>query len=204
MTQYFFVDESGDPGLEGKAGSSSHLVVAMVQLPERMPLLPLAHVRKTLRLSPTFEFKYHNTATAPKDHFFRDVLSIPFRVRAVVANKLQLPPNWQQLMPQTLTTNLIVQLTFRASELDIANETLIMDGATLAFCRSLRVQFTEHCKQQKRIRPFKKIIGANSKNEDGLQLADMIAGALRLHVMGISSEHFHRISSRIVDLWELD
>jgi hypothetical protein len=94
-------------------------------------------------------------------------------------------------------------MTFRASELDIANESLIIDGATPAFCRSLRVQFTDRCKQQKRIRPLKHIIGANSRNEDGLQLADMVAGAIRLYAMGGSSEHFHCISQQIVDLWEL-
>jgi hypothetical protein len=202
MTQYFFVDESGDPGLEGEAGSSSHFVIAMIQLPERVPLYPLAHVRKTLGLSPTFEFKYYKTATAPKDRFFRDVLSIPFRVRAVIVNKSQLRSNWRHLLPQALTTNLIIQLTFRASELDIANEILIIDGATPAFCRRLRVQFTERCKKENRIRPFKNIIGANSRNEDGLQLADMIAGAIRLHAMDIASEHFSCISQRIVDLWE--
>jgi hypothetical protein len=111
MTQYFFVDESGDPGLEGEPGSSSHFVIAMVQLPERMPLYPLARVRKTLGLSPTFEFKYYKTATAPKDRFFRDVLSIPFRVRAVIVDKLQLRLNWRYLSPQALTTQLIIQLT---------------------------------------------------------------------------------------------
>jgi len=203
MTQYFFVDESGDPGLEGEAGSSSHFVVTMVQMPNRAPLYPLIQVRKVLGLSPTFEFKYYKTATAPKERFFRDVLSIPFRVQALVVNKRKLSSNFQQLSPQELTTKLIIQLTFRASELDIANEILIIDGATPAFCRSLRVQFTEYCKRQKRIRPFKNIVGANSRNEDGLQLADMIAGAIRLHAMGIYSEHFYCISSRIVDLWEL-
>ena len=203
MTQYFFVDESGDPGLEGEAGSSSHFVITMVQLPNRAPLQPLVRVRNSLRLSPTFEFKYYKTAAAPKERFFKEVLSIPFRVRAVVVNQRQLPSNWRQLSPQDLTTSLIIQLTFRASELDIANEVLIVDGATPAFCRNLRVQFTEYCKWQKRIRPFKNMIGANSRNEDGLQLADMIAGAIRLHAMGLYSEHFFCISSRIVDLWEL-
>jgi hypothetical protein len=116
MTQYFFVDKSGDLGLEGEAGSSSHFVIAIGQLPERVPLYPLAHVRKTLGLSPTFEFKYYKTATAPKDRFFRDVLSIPFWVRAVIVNKSQLRSNWRYLSPQALTTNLIIQLTFRASE----------------------------------------------------------------------------------------
>ena len=44
MTQYFYVDESGDAGLEGQASSSSHFVMAMVQLPERAPLQPLANL----------------------------------------------------------------------------------------------------------------------------------------------------------------
>ena len=34
-------------------------------------------------------------------------------------------------------------------------------------------------------------------------MADMMAGAIRLHAMNISSEHFYYISSRVVDLWEL-
>jgi Protein of unknown function (DUF3800) len=203
MTQYFFVDESGDPGLEGWAGSSSHFVVAMVQLPDRTPLHPLIRVRKALGLAPTFEFKYYSTAAAPKERFFWEVLSIPFRVRAVIVDKQQLPFNWRNLSPKELMTQLLIHLTFRASELDIANEILIIDGATPAFCRNLRVQFTDQCKRQRRIRPFKNIVGANSRNEDGLQLADMIAGAIRLHGMDIDSEHYFCISARIVDLWEL-
>jgi hypothetical protein len=131
------------------------------------------------------------------------VLSIQFQVRAVVVNKEQLGLSWRILSPHELTTELMTQLTFHASELDIANQVLIIDGATPAFCRYLRVQFTERCKEQKRIRPFKNIIGANSRNEDGLQMTDMIAGAIRLYAMGVSSEHFYCISSRIVDLWEL-
>ena len=45
MTQYHFLDDSGDPGLEGKASSSSHLTLAMVQLTERAPLPDLAQDR---------------------------------------------------------------------------------------------------------------------------------------------------------------
>jgi hypothetical protein len=80
----------------------------MVKLPNRIPLYPLIHVRQKLGLSSTFEFKYHKTATAPKDLFFRDVLSIPFRVRAVVVNKMRLPLNWRYLSPQELVTELII------------------------------------------------------------------------------------------------
>ncbi len=203
MTQYFFVDESGDPGLEGQASSSSHFVITMVQLPARVSLPPLVNLRKMLKVKAAFEFKYHTTTPLQKELFFREVLHTPFRVRAVALDKTRTGVPWRNLQPAELVTELIIRLTFRASELDIANEVLIIDGASSAFCQHLRVRFTERCKQEKRIRPYKNIIGANSRNEDGLQMADMMAGAIRLHAMNISSEHFYCIASRVVDLWKL-
>jgi hypothetical protein len=203
MTQYFFVDESGDAGLEGQASSSTHFVIAMVQLPERAPLIPLANLRKALFVPPNFEFKYHQSKPLQKDRFFKEALTVDFRVRAATLDKARLGSRFKNLNPQELTIELIIGLTMRASELDIANEILIIDGATPSFCRNLRIQFSERSKREERIRPFKNIIGGDSKREDGLQLADMIAGAIRLQVMGLSSEHFQSISSRIVDFWEL-
>ncbi|KXK15141.1 MAG: hypothetical protein UZ14_CFX002000852 [Chloroflexi bacterium OLB14] len=203
MTQYFFTDESGDAGLEGQASSSSHFVIAMVQLPERVSLTPLVKLRKTLNLSPTFEFKYHKTTNIQKDYFFKGILEIPFRVRVAVLNKSAIGSMFNNLSPQQLTIELLVKLTLRASELDISNDILIIDGATPSFSRNLRVQFSEICKREERIRPFKNIIGADSKNEDGLQLADMIAGAVRLQAMEVSIENFQIISNRIVDYWKI-
>jgi hypothetical protein len=203
MTQYFYVDESGDAGLEGPASSSSHFVMAMTQLPERARLKPIVDLRKALRVPPNFEFKYHKSTPTQKERFFRDVLKIPFRVRAVIVSKSRLGAPLNSLSPQQLTIELIIRLTLRASELDISNEVLVIDGATPAFCRDLRVQFTERCKREERIRPFKNIIGANSKSEDGLQLADMVAGAIRLHAIGSSGEHYQVIFPRVVDLWQV-
>lgn len=201
--QYFFVDESGDAGLEGQASSSSHFVISMIQLPERTVLKPLVELRKALHVPPTFEFKYHQSKPLQKDRFFREVLAVDFRVRAVIVDKARLGSKFNDLHPQALTMELIIGLTMHASELDIANEILIIDGATPSFCRNLRIQFSERSKRVERIRPFKNIIGGDSKREDGLQLADMIAGAIRVHAIGISSDHFNIISSRIVDLWNV-
>jgi hypothetical protein len=203
MTQYFYVDESGDAGMKRQASSSSHFVIAMVQLPERTPIRPLVDLRKSLNLNSGFGFKYHKTTSAQKDRSFHDVQAIRFRVRAMALDKARIGLNLRTMSPRELMTELIIRLTLRASELDIANEILIIDGASQAYCRHLRVQITEVCTHQKRIRPFKKIIGANSRNEDGLQMADMFAGAIRLHAKGISSEHFQYIAPRVADLWNL-
>jgi hypothetical protein len=203
MTQYFYVDESGDAGLEGQTSSSSHFVMAMVQLPERARLKPLVELRNALHVSPNFEFKFHQSKPLQRGRFFRDILKSSFRVRAVVVDKSRIGLAYQNLSPRDFTIQLIVGLTMRADELDISNEILIIDGASPAFCRDLRLALTERHRREERVRPFKNIIGANSKNEDGLQLADMIAGAIRLHAIGLSSEHFQVISARIVDLWRL-
>ena len=203
MTQYFFVDESGDAGLEGQASSSSHFVLAMVQLPERTSFQPLIDLKRALKVSPRFEFKYHISTPAQKDRFFQAILKIPFRVRVAVVDKSCLGVMFNGLPPQDLTIELLVRLTLRASALDIANEVLIIDGATSAFCRNVRIRFSERCKLEKRIRPFKNIIGGDSRREDGLQIADMVAGAVRVHEIGGLSRHYHIVAPYIVDLWKL-
>jgi len=175
----------------------------MVQLPERVSLTPIINLRRTLNVSPNFEFKYHKTTIAQKERFFKEILEIPFRVRTAVLDKSTIGFMFDALSPQQLTIELLVSLTMRASELDISNDVLIIDGATPSFSRSLRVQFSERCKREERVRPFKNIIGADSKNEDGLQLADMIAGAVRLQAMETSIDHFQMISPRIVDYWKI-
>lgn len=66
MTQYFFTDESGDAGLEGQASSSSHFVIAMIQLPERVSLTPLVNLRKALNLSPKLSLSIIRPQTVKK------------------------------------------------------------------------------------------------------------------------------------------
>ncbi len=201
--QYFFVDESGDAGLEGQASSSSHFVMAMAQLPERAPFKPLVDLRNTLHVSPKFEFKFHQSKPSQKDRFFHDVLKTAFRVRAVIVDKARLGSSFKNMSPREIAIELIVGLTMRADEADISNKILVVDGATPAFCRDLRVALTERHRREERVRPFKNIIGADSKNEDGLQLADMLAGAIRVHATGVNSEYFHLIAPCIVDLWQI-
>jgi hypothetical protein len=90
VTQYHFLDDSGDPGLEGKPSSSSHFVLAMVQLPQRASLPELGPIRRMFRLPPTFEFKYYRAKPRQKAAFFEAIHNVPFRVRAVAVHKAKL------------------------------------------------------------------------------------------------------------------
>jgi hypothetical protein len=202
LTQYYHLDDSGDPGLDGQASSTSYYVLAMVQLAERAPIAALNEIRQELHLPSTFEFKYHRTTAFQKNLFFKMIGTTPFRVRAVVLKKLELTERFRLYTGQALTIEMISALAFRASPLDISNDILIIDAAMPAFCRKLRITISERCAQAGRVRPFKRIIGGDSAREDGLQLADMVAGAIRQQAMGTSQSYYGMFAAKVVDLWQ--
>lgn len=198
MTQYFFLDESGDPG----RGSTRHFTLAMVQLARREPLPELGLARETLNLSPQFEFKYHKTTKNQNEVFFRSIQPLGFRVRAVVVDESRLLSDTLPVRGQDFIVEWTTRLILRASELDIADDVLIMDGAVPSLLRALRVRLSEECRARQRKRPFAKFVGADSDREDGLQLADMVVGAVRHQVVEDNSQHFTTFAHKVADLWK--
>lgn len=203
MTQYHFLDESGDPGFNDSESSSRHFVLAMVQMPVRMPLPELASVRQTLHLPPRFEFKYHKTKPRQKIIFFKTIQPLAFRVRAVVIDKSVVRNSFIGVKSQNFIVEFLAQLALRAPTLDLASDILIIDGATPSYPRALRIKLSRECRKLNRIRPFKQIVSADSDRDDGLQLADMIVGAIRRHSAGIETEFYEAFKNKVVDLWEV-
>ena len=139
-----------------------------------------------------------------KEEFFQAVYPLAFRVRVAALIKSQLPVKFQSMSSVDLATTLLVNLTLRASPLDIANDVLVLDNAPDRFIQSLRIHFTKAYQQEKRERPFKKIVSSRSKYDDGLQLADMIAGGVREYIWKNDSTYFRTFSKKVVDLWQVD
>lgn len=203
MTQYHFLDDSGDPGMNGAVGSSSHFVLAMMQLAERTPLAELAAVRNAFHLPAQFELKYYKTKPRHRALFFQVIRTIPFRVRAVVINKASLSQRFAEMGGQDLTLEFVARLSLRAEPLDLASDVLVMDDATPSVIRALRVRLSAESRTMRRVRPFMKIVGGRSNREDGLQLADMIAGALRHHYVGDPEDYFPLFKDKVVDMWKV-
>ncbi|MEW5940182.1 MAG: DUF3800 domain-containing protein [Chloroflexota bacterium] len=202
MTQYFYVDESGEPGLHSHRGSP-YFVMAMVQMPNWEPISELAALREELHLAPSFEFHYVKMAAKQKQLFYRALPPVFFRVRAAVLLKDDLPDQYRNLNGFDLTIELLTRLTLRASPLDIGNDILVIDGATDALRSVLRIRLSQECKPIKRVRPFKKIATASSHREDGLQLADMVAGAIRERAVNHDASYYQAFAKKVVDLWEV-
>ena len=81
-----------------------------------------------------------------------------------------------------------MNLALRASPLDIADDVLVIDAAKRAFLWKLRISLSQECRRQRRVRSFRTIVGGDSSRDDGLQLAGMIVGATRQHIMGIDEQ----------------
>jgi hypothetical protein len=173
------------------------------QLPEHKALSELAATRRMLHLVETFEFKYHKTSFAQKDVFFQTIHPLEFRVRAVVINKAQLAAPWTNFQGMKFVIEVAAQLVLRASALDLADDVLVMDGATPALRRGLRIRLSELCRVRGRTRPFAKLVSAESSRDDDLQLADMLVGAIRQHVQATESRHYRSFAHKVTDLWRL-
>ena len=199
--QYHNLDDSGDPGLGDSPSTSSHFTLAMVQLAERTPLTELAALREDFNLPPLFEFKYHKSTPVQREGFFKAIQKVPFRVRAVVIEKSLLREPFVSMRGEQLRVEFIVRLVLRAQVLDLANDVLIIDGAKPSLCRAVRIRLSEECPKQKRVRPFSKIIGSRSRTEDGLQLADMIAGATRQYAINAQPTYYDSFARKVIDLW---
>jgi hypothetical protein len=197
--QYFFVDESGDPGLHNPR-NSPYYIVAMAQLPNREPIAEIAALRRKLRLAPAFEFHFYQTNSKQKEYFFQVVQPVLFRARVAVLIKSSMPSDLRDLNSTELAMELLTRLTLRASPLDIANDILVLDSAPDSFLKSLRIHLTQAYKHKRRERPFKKIVSSDSRHDDGLQLADMIAGAVRQHIWEHDSAYYQMFSKKVTDL----
>ena len=202
MTQYFFVDESGEPGFH-RLSASPYFVLAMVQTPSWEPIPELIQLRKDLHLPPTFEFHYAKMSPPQKHAFYQVALPVFFRVRTAIVLKDKAPYLYRELSGLNMIVELLVSLTLRASPLDICNDILIIDGATDTLRSTLRIRLSQECRKIRRERPFKKIAAASSRVEDGLQLADMVAGAIRDRALGHTDAYFRTFARKVVDLWEV-
>jgi hypothetical protein len=202
MTQFHHLDECGDPGLDLSRGASSHFTLALVQTAERASIPALVKLRRARHLSPYFEFKFHDTAETLKAAFFAALRPVPFRVRVAVVDKARLPESFMAMSGQELYIHFLTELVLRASELEIANDILVTDRATKAFRRALRLCLSERARALNRVRPFKKIARGDADNEDGLQCADMIAGAVARYFIRGDDAFYRPLRSKVVDLWQ--
>jgi len=177
-----FVDESGDPGLKTKQGSSRYFVVVLVIFEDNDEAQAaddrIALLRREMRIDPRFEFHFNKCRKSFREQFLRAVAPYQFFYYGIVINK-DMDKLWGEGFRHTESFyKYTCSLVFENAKVFLNNATVTIDGSgSRDFRRQLESYFKRRINEpgQRFIKKVK--IGKSSAN-NLLQLADMIAGTI--------------------------
>lgn len=177
-----FVDDSGDPGFKLGKGSSDYFVIALVifddTLAAESAALKIKQYRRKLGFSDNSEFKFNKTRPEVKVGFLHCIKEEDFRVRALVVPKkdiysLELRSNRNSFY------SYIIKLVLQNSGGTIENAKIKIDGSgDRIFRKSFTAYLRKELNQGDRY-VVKNCKLVDSKNNVLIQMADMVAGAVR-------------------------
>lgn len=202
---YVFLDESGDAGFKFEGGSSAQFVIALVifddPLDAEETALAIKRLRQRLNMNEKYEFKFSKTDDYRRLQFLEAVKDCDFRVRVMVVDK-------RTLQNQTLRTdkesfyNYFVGQLFAHNSGSILGARLRVDGSG---GREFKQAFQTYLRGKLTPGTILKCKFVNSANDNLIQLADMVAGAVyrSYNPNKQDSSYLERIRHRIEDFWEL-
>jgi hypothetical protein len=175
-----FVDWAGDPGFRFRRGSSRYLIVASVCLDERALRSRLNQLRQERGLVRHYEFHHNVSARKIKTAFWDAVRSVPFLACVVVVDKPLLVAPFRRMGGTELVAYFVAQAVVGGRRENVEKATVIVDAArdSKALIRAVRVAISRELAGRGVDYFVRRVIGRPSDEEAGLQLADMIAGAL--------------------------
>lgn len=178
--QLIFIDDSGDPGFKIDRGASRMFVIVCVVFANYVDAdfasMQLEMLKKKLDWKQEREFKFHRATDVQKEEFFKTLKSLKFRIYATIVDKFFIiEPN---LKPSDSFYEKIILNTL--TYIDNMQEAYIfLDGKAGKNYRNRSVakirqalNKNTHCMTR-----FKMV---DSKNDILVQLADMIAGCIRV------------------------
>ncbi len=177
-----FIDESGDPGFKLESGSTRHFVVTLVifedneeaaKADQRIELL-----KHELGFPPHFEFHFTNLKSSYRQEFLKAIVNYGFFYFAIVVNKEKLVGPGFRFKESFY--KYICSLVFENAKPHLANATVVIDGSGSKEFRRQLVTYLHRRVNDPRSggRFIGKIKIQASRNNNLLQLADMVCGAV--------------------------
>ena len=202
-----FLDESGDTGFSlepGAGASSSHFVIALVIFTTNQDAeataARIAALRKQLGWHERREFKFNKASNEYRRNFFQAVHGAPFKVRVMVVDKARLTsPTLRKEKGKFY--NYFVGTVLQHNNGAISEAHLQVDGSG---DREFKRAFTTYVREKAGRGVIRKLSFRNSRANDLIQLADMVAGAfLRAYHPTKGDVQFRlALAGHVEDCWE--
>lgn len=176
---HIFIDDSGDGGFKFESGSSSHLVMAacVFRDPVEIQKLSARMAGCAQKNGLRNEFKYTKTKERAKDCFFACTQDVRYNIRAISIDKSLIYSGKLRSSPSALKSYAIRQLLSKGFG-TIKDAKVVIDGQdTKAFGIPDEAYLMD---MANRSHPgtLRKVSYEDSRRNVGIQLADMVAGAI--------------------------
>ena len=177
------IDDSGDPGLKLEKGSSNYFVIAAVcfadDLDAEETALKIKRLRRDLGWKSSHEFKFRKTSPEIRKQFLNTVKNCNFDISLVIQDKKSLVGNRDFEKHADQLYNTVVLKSIKALGDNINAAHIYIDGEKgKNYRRNVKTFFRKHTKKQL----VKELTYRDSRNDNLIQLADMIVGAARRSV----------------------
>lgn len=202
-----FIDDSGDPGFKLQKGSSLCFVIALVifddPLDAEKASLSIKELRRKLKVSDLYEFKFNKMDKRFKTKFIENVRNFKFRVRAIVVRKEIIHSQRLRSYKENFY-NYIVMQVLKQSKGFVKKAKLKFDKRGE---KSLRDQLRVYLSREldnKNNNIFKDLKFVDSRQNTLIQLADVLAGSINYYYSGKTKsylEAFEKVK-RIEDIWD--
>lgn len=201
-----FIDDAGDAGFKLEKGSSKHFVIACVIFDDNLDAeetaLKIKRLRRSLKWRDDHEFKFNKASKLVRLTFLSEIKSCNFRVRAIVADK-EVIRSPELRANNTKFYNYMIKEVLSKSDGSIKNGSIRLDGHE---DRAYKKAATTYFRQQANPRGsvIKDMKFVNSKNDNLIQLADMVAGSILRSTQSNKTdkdEYLKVIKKRIEDIW---
>jgi len=175
-----FIDESGDPGMKGRPGSSELFAVTGVLFEENEEAAAceekIKQCRRALGLHPNFEFHFYSCSDKFRGSFLSAVSQAGFFYHTVVLNKSKL---WGKgFQEKDSFYKYTTSLVFENAKPNLRNATVVIDRCGN---REFRQQLAKYLKRKMNEgdRTLIKSVKMEPAHSNSLlQLADMVCGAV--------------------------
>lgn len=203
-----FIDDSGDPGFNIKKGASSHFVIACVifndELIAEETALVIKKYRREVGFPDTVEFKFAKSRNEIKKGFLKVVNKFDFDIRAIVVDKKIIRSNELKKSKDSFYNYFIKQVLLH-NKGALVNSKIRLDGHGDRYFRRNLTTYLRRELNSREKKVMKNMRLVNSKQNVLIQMADMVAGAIRRSYDPNKKENksYRRIvKSKIKDCWE--
>lgn len=201
-----FIDDSGDPGFKLEKGSSKVFIITLVIFDDNLEAektsVAIKELRRKLKVSDYYEFKFNKCSPKFKKNFIDTVKSFKYRVRAIVVDKNIIYSQRLKNYKEDFYNYIIMQV-LKHSEGYIRNASLKFDKRGEKTLRdNLRVYLSRELDNKSK-KFFKDLKFVDSKENTLIQLTDMVAGSIFAYYSGKDKKYLEILkgSKRIENIW---